>query len=490
MPGADHVMIGRASGIERDFAASRRSCRARSRRLRPMIAQAADPDRARLAEGPLAGAAAELPLPAELLGLCDHRTSTLWGRARRMARAQAHHALPPVGRPGPRPGTMTRILTGEREQEHDPRGRAERAGAARLELCLANDSSRPPTRRRRKVENGQAKPLPPQPQAQPRPPEHAATALRSRAAVLGATPRVRIETPSPPGLDQPQGRAHRRSRPGPRSANASPRTPRRCGCLSPPARPAPISPSFGWSGQGVAAPRRRRGVDRERDRCLTPGKPVTLSWTSPDGRASSCIIVGRRQLSVHRPAARHQRRPRTPIAVAPVRAGQPRRPSRPILTAGPIHVGPIGVFGGTANYDVDWEDLDEAPSGGSNSPAVGGWLGFTDKYWLTALAPAGSADVAADFRTVAERRLPGRLCARRRSIVAPGPDGRRPRPRCSPAPRRRRCSTAMRRRASPSFRKSIDWGWFEWFMRPIFDLLIWLFKTDRQFRRGDHLPDA
>jgi YidC/Oxa1 family membrane protein insertase len=29
--------------------------------------------------------------------------------------------------------------------------------------------------------------------------------------------------------------------------------------------------------------------------------------------------------------------------------------------------------------------------------------------------------------------------------------------------------------------KAIDWGWFEWFMRPIFDLLVFLFKTVGNF---------
>ena len=29
--------------------------------------------------------------------------------------------------------------------------------------------------------------------------------------------------------------------------------------------------------------------------------------------------------------------------------------------------------------------------------------------------------------------------------------------------------------------KSIDWGWFEWFMRPIFNLLQWLFKVTGNF---------
>ena len=33
----------------------------------------------------------------------------------------------------------------------------------------------------------------------------------------------------------------------------------------------------------------------------------------------------------------------------------------------------------------------------------------------------------------------------------------------------------------PKLSKSIDWGWFEWFMRPIFDLLNWLFKQIGNF---------
>ena len=37
------------------------------------------------------------------------------------------------------------------------------------------------------------------------------------------------------------------------------------------------------------------------------------------------------------------------------------------------------------------------------------------------------------------------------------------------------------RRASPSSSKSIDWGWFEFFMRPIFDLLMFLFHTVGNF---------
>ena len=61
------------------------------------------------------------------------------------------------------------------------------------------------------------------------------------------------------------------------------------------------------------------------------------------------------------------------------------------------HVGPISYLGGKADYDVDWETLDENKAGITRD-SRGGWLGFTDKYWLTALAPANGAPIEASLR--------------------------------------------------------------------------------------------
>ena len=78
--------------------------------------------------------------------------------------------------------------------------------------------------------------------------------------------------------------------------------------------------------------------------------------------------------------------------------------------------------------------------------------------------------MSGDFRQSPERRLPGRLRAARRRRRA-GPDGHAPRPASSPAPRKRRWLDRYEDAGIPKLSKSIDWGWFEWFMRPIFDLL-------------------
>src|SRR3712207_5529831 len=60
-----------------------------------------------------------------------------------------------------------------------------------------------------------------------------------------------------------------------------------------------------------------------------------------------------------------------------------------------MHVGPVGVFDGSANYDNDWGVVRE---GTRSFNSRGGWLGFTDMYWLAAVIPDQSAAVESSFR--------------------------------------------------------------------------------------------
>src|SRR6185369_8812027 len=72
------------------------------------------PCRKGLAEGPVADSSAELPLSAELLSLCHYRARTLWRDQRGLDGPETHWPLPPVGRPGPRPGTLGGSNSSER----------------------------------------------------------------------------------------------------------------------------------------------------------------------------------------------------------------------------------------------------------------------------------------------------------------------------------------------------------------------------------------
>ena len=100
-----------------------------------------------------------------------------------------------------------------------------------------------------------------------------------------------------------------------------------------------------------------------------------------------------------------------------------------------MHVGPMGFLGAKANYDIDWETLDEAAPACTRD-SRGGWLGFTDKYWLTALAPRNGAPFAASFRRApngAYQADYATAAGDRRSRARRSPA----KPACSPAPRKR-----------------------------------------------------
>jgi YidC/Oxa1 family membrane protein insertase len=139
------------------------------------------------------------------------------------------------------------------------------------------------------------------------------------------------------------------------------------------------------------------------------------------------------------------------------------------------HVGPISVFDGKADYDINWKDLDQ--KGSESFGSVSGWLGFTDKYWLTALVPTGSVTgdsrsspsggYQADYAAAPVTAAPGQ------TVTAKG--------RLFAGAKEKAWLDRYEDAGIPKLSKSIDGGWFEWFMRPIFALLMFLFHTVGNF---------
>ena len=59
-----------------------------------------------------------------------------------------------------------------------------------------------------------------------------------------------------------------------------------------------------------------------------------------------------------------------------------------------LHEGPLGVFNSTVDR-FDYDDLQD--DGRIANASTGGWIGITDKYWLTAVIPDQSVSVTAGF---------------------------------------------------------------------------------------------
>jgi YidC/Oxa1 family membrane protein insertase len=321
-----------------------------------------------------------------------------------------------------------------------------------------------------KVVNGKQQPVP-EPQAQPQPVPATPKALQSRQQVLASTPRVQIHTPSLEGsinlkgaqIDDLQLVRQKQT-----IAKDSP--PVRL--LSPIGAPGAYIVSFGWTAQGAAAPDLNT-VWTADNSTLSPGHPVTLSTQTADGmRYQMRISVDEGYLfTVQQQAANGSGKP---VVVRPIGLSS-RSAKSTDVSSWTNHVGPISVFGGKADYDINWKDLDE--KGSESFASVEGWLGFTDKYWLTALVPNGT--VAADFRRSPSGGYQADYAAAP-VTVAPG-QAVSTQARLFAGAKEKVWLDRYEDAGITKLSKSIDWGWFEFFMRPIFDLLIFLFHATGNF---------
>jgi len=242
--------------------------------------------------------------------------------------------------------------------------------------------------------------------------------------------------------------------------------------LSPLGAPGAYIAQFGWTAQNGQAPALDT-IWTADSQILSPGHPVTLSTQTADGtRYQIKIAVDDGYLfTIQQSVANATGQP---ITVRPIglvsRAAQSADPS-----SWTNHVGPIGLFDGKANYDVNWKDLDQGKTETFNN--VPGWLGFTDKYWLTALVPQGamngefrkspSGGYQADYAVAPTTIAPGQTVTTQTRLFA--------------GAKEKAWLDRYEDAGITKLSKSIDWGWFEFFMRPIFDLLMFLFHTVGNF---------
>jgi YidC/Oxa1 family membrane protein insertase len=304
------------------------------------------------------------------------------------------------------------------------------------------------------------------PQAQPAAPA-IPKPVQSIPAALAAHPRVAIHTPSLSGSINLKGAqiddllllTQKQT-----IAKDSPAV----RLLSPLGAPGAYIAQFGWTADGAQVPTLDTIWTADRPE-LTPGHPITLSTQTPDGtRYQLKIAVDENYLftirqSVLNASAR-------PLTVRPI--GLVSRASKSAdVDSWTNQVGPIGVFDDKANYEVDWKDLDQGET--ESFANVPGWLGFTDKYWLTALVPQGQMNgqfrrsatggYQADYALAPTVVAPGQTVSTNASFFA--------------GAKEKRLLDRYEEAGIPQFSYAIDWGWFHWFMIPIFDVLLFLFHT-------------
>jgi len=321
-----------------------------------------------------------------------------------------------------------------------------------------------------KVEAGKQQPLP-QPGAQPAGPA-TPKQVQSVSAALASGPRVRIETPSLSGSINLKGALiDDLVLLNQRQTIAKDSPPVRL--LSPLGTPGSYVAQFGWVAPGAGQVPALDAAWTSDQSTLKPGQPVTLTTATADGtRYQIKIAVDDGYLFTVQQSVTNGSS--QPLSIRPIGLVSRATQSADHSTW-QNHTGPIGVFDGKANYDVNWKDLDQGKAESFNTPS--GWLGFTDKYWLTALAP--QAGMTGEFRRSPSGGYQADYALATAS-VAPG-QALTTQSRLFAGAKEKTWLDRYEEAGIPKLSKSIDWGWFEWFMRPIFGLLLFLFHTVGDF---------
>ncbi len=149
---------------------------------------------------------------------------------------------------------------------------------------------------------------------------------------------------------------------------------------------------FGWvPTDGVKVPAGDTVWTADKD-TLTPNDPVTLTWDNGEGlKFIRTLAIDENYMFTV--SQRVENTGTTAVTLYPY--GLVSRWQTPETTRFYIlHEGLLGVFDGTLE-EIDYDDLQE--KGAIEKTSTGGWIGITDKYWLTALVPNQTDAIKARF---------------------------------------------------------------------------------------------
>jgi YidC/Oxa1 family membrane protein insertase len=260
----------------------------------------------------------------------------------------------------------------------------------------------------------------------------------------------------------------------------------------------PYFAQFGWTVAAEGRPVRVPDINTSwntSSAALTPGSPVTLWWDNDQGQRFELIFTIDRDFMFRV----EQRVVNSAAEMVQVQTWARIRREHTPQTAGNwiLHEGLIGVAGGTLREFTYSSARDEANKTVEGRPpntvftlaGQGGWAGFTDKYWLTALIPDQAADTTISFRRIqVEANRDTRAGdGWQADVLAPAKDIR-PGQAASVSSHffagakevhlLDRYAEAL---GIPKFDRAVDFGWFYFLTRPFFFALDWLFQLTGNF---------
>jgi len=300
-----------------------------------------------------------------------------------------------------------------------------------------------------------------------------AQAAETREAAIAEQPRVKIDTPRLHGSINLVGARLDDLTLANYHETVDPKSPEVV-LLSPAGTENPYLAEFGWvaTSPDVKLPGPQTRWSSSGD-ALTPTTPVTLIWDNGQGLVfSRTISVDKNYMftvtdSVHNTGS-------TPVKLSPYglvsRTGIPHVASYYILHEGLAGYLDGHVFGGGLVDRDTYAKL--LPGEPRDYSSTGGWLGFTDKYWLTALVPPQHEAIKGRFTHAADGgvdRYQADFLGP--EVTVPPESAAKSTARFFAGAKEVNLLDAYEASGIPKFDLAIDWGIYYFLTKPIFLIL-------------------
>ncbi|MDC0232023.1 membrane protein insertase YidC [Pelagibacteraceae bacterium] len=207
---------------------------------------------------------------------------------------------------------------------------------------------------------------------------------------------------------------------------------------------------------------------------LTPNNPVTLEWDNGDNliftkkiELDDKFLFRITQSIKNNSNKSYQFYPYAQIT----KKGKPDGIQIYIL-----HEGFLGVFG----EELKEEDYDDIEKEKFTINSSKGWLGITDKYWLTAIVPEKNKEFKAEFVSK-NQKYKANYIIKESSILNPNSSVTNKIDAFVAAKEVAVIDNYAEELNIEKFDLAIDWGWFYFFTKPLFFIIDYFFKLTGNF---------
>jgi YidC/Oxa1 family membrane protein insertase len=228
----------------------------------------------------------------------------------------------------------------------------------------------------------------------------------------------------------------------------------------------------GAAGQTVKLPDSKTVWTAAAGARLTKDAPLVLTWDNGEG------LIFRREISISDDYVFTVKqiidnKTQTPISVLPYARIQ-RQDTPHVAGYYTFFEGLLGVQDGKLQ-EIKYSNVAEA-DGKVTVESNGGWLGFTDKYWGTALIPDQGRNLTSTYQhfKIGERdAYQTDYLAKEPLAIAPGASGVLEDHLFAGAKIVATIDKVGKKFAIDKFDLMIDWGWFKFLTQPMFYLIEW-----------------